>query len=330
MFNHLMQQISRFLDHRGPSHELRICLIVYLVGTAMSLIGAILHFVGIIGLRSPQMLVLSGGTCMVALMLLALYLSHRISLRFALSALGILIQLLQTARMTYQAVCQPEGYVWPIMLNQIISFTIVGYLVIAFLRYVPGIVTLLSLGTLYFVYFYADGAVSRQMLIIFTYMEVFTCLMGGFYRRNIHSMQLENMDYMNTERGLLDAFHMTKSELTAYVQLCRNSNPDGQSVNEFFDRLDQRTENNLIRAVEKRMAERLLRRINLEEIFPQLTPTELEVCHLIVAGNTLSQIAQLMNKTTNNISAVRIHIRKKLGLQTSDDLRQALLKAIQG
>lgn len=330
MFTPLMQQISRFLDRRGPSHELRICLIVYLVGTAMSLIGAILHFVSVIGLRSPYMLVLSGITCVVALMLLALYLSHRISLRLALSALGILIQLLQTARMTYQAVCQPEGYVWAIMLNQIISFTIVGYLVIAFLRYVPGIVTLLSLGTLYFVYFYADGAVSRQMLTIFSYMEVFTCLMGGFYRRNIHSMQLENRDYMNTERGLLDAFHMTKSELTAYVQLCRNNNPDRHSVNEFFDRLDQRTENNLIRAVEKRMAERHLRRINLEEIFPQLTPTELEVCHLIVAGNTLSQIAQLMNKTTNNISAVRIHIRKKLGLQTTDDLRQALLKAIQG
>ena len=53
MFTPLMQQISRFLDRRGPSHELRICLIVYLVGTAMSLIGAILHFVSVIGLRSP-------------------------------------------------------------------------------------------------------------------------------------------------------------------------------------------------------------------------------------------------------------------------------------
>lgn len=330
MFSPLMQRITRFLDQRSPSHEQRICLIVYLVGTAMSLIGASLHFVGIIGIPSPCMLALSGATVVVALTLWALYSNRQISLRWAISALGFLLQLLQTARMACQAVCQPEGYVWAIMLNQIISFTIVGYLVIAFVRYVPGIVTLLSLSTFYFVYFYADDAVSRQMLIIFTYMEVFTCLMGGFYRRNIRSMELENMDYMNTERGLLDAFHMTKSELTAYVQLCRNNNPDRHSVNEFFDKLDQRTENNLIRAVEKRMAERHLRRVNLEEIFPQLTPTELEVCHLIVAGNTLSQIAQLMNKTTNNISAVRIHIRKKLGLQTTDDLRQALVKAIQG
>lgn len=122
---------------------------------------------------------------------------------------------------------------------------------------------------------------------------------------------------------------MTKSELVAYVQLCRNNNPDHHSVNDFFDSIDNRAENNLIRAVEKRMVQRRLRRANLEEIFPQLTPTELEVCHLIVAGNTLSQIAQLMNKTTNNISAVRIHVRKKPGLQTSEDLRQVLLKAIQ-
>ena len=38
------------------------------------------------------------------------------------------------------------------------------------------------------------------------------------------------------------------------------------------------------------------------------------------------EIATILDKTPNNISSVRIHIRKKLGLATSDDLREALLK----
>lgn len=329
MLFHFQQRITRFLDHRSTSHEQRLCLIVYLVGTLMCAIGMPLHFSGIIGIHSPWLLVLSGIAWVICLVLLALYLVHRLSLKWAISLLGLLLQLLQSTRMVYQVVSQPEGYIWTLILNQVVSFTIMVYLVIAFVRYIPSIVAFLSLATLYFAYCYEPGAVSPQMLIIFTSMEVSTCMMGGFFRRNIHSMQIENTDYMNTEQGLLDAFCMTKSELVAYVQLCRNNNPDHHSVNVFFDSLDNRAENNLIRAVEKRMVQRRLRRANLEEIFPQLTPTELEVCHLIVAGNTLSQIAQLMNKTTNNISAVRIHVRKKLGLQTSEDLRQVLLKAIQ-
>ena len=50
------------------------------------------------------------------------------------------------------------------------------------------------------------------------------------------------------------------------------------------------------------------------------------MCRLIIGGKTILEIATILDKTPNNISSVRIHIRKKLGLATSDDLREALLK----
>ena len=137
MLFHFQQRITRFLDHRSTSHEQRLCLIVYLVGTLMCAIGMPLHFSGIIGIHSPWLLVLSGIAWVICLVLLALYLIRRLSLKWAISLLGLLLQLLQSTRMVYQVVSQPEGYIWTLILNQVVSFTIMVYLVIAFVRYIP-------------------------------------------------------------------------------------------------------------------------------------------------------------------------------------------------
>lgn len=67
---------------------------------------------------------------------------------------------------------------------------------------------------------------------------------------------------------------------------------------------------------------------DISAVLPTLTPTEQEVCRLIIGGKTILEIASILNKTPNNISTVRIHIRKKLGLATTDDLRESLLNAM--
>ena len=85
MLFHFQQRITRFLDHRSTSHEQRLCLIVYLVGTLMCALGMPLHFSGIIGIHSPWLLVLSGIAWVICLVLLALYLVHRLSLKWAIS-----------------------------------------------------------------------------------------------------------------------------------------------------------------------------------------------------------------------------------------------------
>ena len=44
----------------------------------------------------------------------------------------------------------------------------------------------------------------------------------------------------------------------------------------------------------------------------------------MVEGKTLGEIALIMGKTTTNISTVRGNVRKKLGLQPSEDLVEKL------
>lgn len=198
----------------------------------------------------------------------------------------------------------------------------------AVVRHIPTIIATISIVTIVFAYLYTDGGFNKQIVVIFVLVEMFTCVLGEMIRRGIRSMQCENADYHTTINRVLATFHMTKTELLAYIQLGRGEQSD-KDITDFFNRLDERTEANLIRAVEQRMAQRKMQHADISAVLPTLTPTEQEVCRLIIGGKTIIEIASILHKNANNVSSVRIHIRKKLGLATGKDLREALLEVMQ-
>ena len=323
----LRQRITSFLEQRCATHQQRLRLITFmLLCTTIIVLGVPMHMCGIIGSTSDVLYVVSAVSWTLTLLIFALYLLHRLSLQTSLATLAVSLQLAESMRIAFAVIERPEGFVNTIIFNQIISLALIIYLVIAFAKYLPLINTVLSLATLTFAYTYTDGAISRQILTIFIFVEIFTCLLGYFTRRGVSVIQRENTDYNTTQNSLLEAFNMSKTELVAYLQLCRNKDMTSKDINNFFDHLDEQTEANLIRTVEKRIAERKMQHCDITSCLPSLTPTETEVCRLIIGGKTLSEIANILNKSTNNISSVRIHIRKKLQLQTNEDLREALLK----
>lgn len=80
----------------------------------------------------------------------------------------------------------------------------------------------------------------------------------------------------------------------------------------------------LVTAVMDYLNKENCKRERVVSAFPELTPSEHEVCMLIVQGKKQSEICTLLNKTQTNISAHRGHIRKKLGLNPEDNLRDVL------
>ena len=68
--------------------------------------------------------------------------------------------------------------------------------------------------------------------------------------------------------------------------------------------------------------------VDLSTIFPQLSPTELDVARLILKNMTLKEIAVATEKSLSNVGTVRGNIRKKLGLSPGDDLRDFILARI--
>ena len=297
-----------------------------MLSLSVLVLGVPMHIVGLIGRCDVALYTLSTLLWVSTGAVFVLYLMQRMSLRVAISTFGIVTQLVESARIVYVAMERPAGFEETIVFNQIISLALIIYLVMAAVRHIPSIVALMSIATIVAAYLCTDKAISRQIVVIFIIVEIFTCVLGDMIRRGIRTLQRENDDYHTTQNRLLSTFRMTKTELLAYLQLGRGGKSD-RDINDFFDHIGERTEANLIRAVEQRVALRKMKHADISATFPNFTPTEREVCRLIIGGKTIVEIAGILNKNTNNISSVRIHIRKKLGLAIGKDLREALIEA---
>ena len=325
MKSKLLEHLTIFLDRRSHNWQQRMCLITFLMLSLSVVLGVPMHIIGMIGRCDTTLYTISAMSWAATLAILIMYLTQRMRLTVAISSFGLLTQLAESARIVYVAMERPDGFEETIVFNQVISLALIIYLVMATVRHIPTIIATISIATIVFAYLYTDGGFNKQIVVIFIVVEMFTCVLGEMIRRGIRGMQCENADYNTTINRVLATFHMTKTELLAYLQLGRGEQSD-KDITDFFDRLDERTEANLIRAVEQRMAHRRMQHANISSVLPTLTPTEQEVCRLIIGGKTIYEIASILNKTPNNISSVRIHIRKKLGLATSDDLREVLMK----
>ena len=329
MKSKLIQRLTIFLDRRSHNWQQRMCLITFLMlSLSVVVLGVPMHFIGMIGRCDTILYTISAMSWAATLAILVMYLTQRMRLTVAISSFGILTQLAESARIVYVAMERPDGFEETIVFNQVISLALIIYLVMAAVRHMPTILAIMSIATITSAYLYTDGKINRQIVVIFVIVEIFTCILGEMIRRGIKSMQRENADYHSTLNRVLSTFHMTKTELLAYIQLGRGEQSD-KDITDFFNRLDERTEANLIRAVEQRVAQRKMQHADISAVLPTLTPTEQEVCRLIIGGKTIIEIASILHKNANNVSSVRIHIRKKLGLATGKDLREALLEVMQ-
>lgn len=287
-----------------------------------------MHIIGMIGRCDTILYTISAMSWAATLVILVMYLTQRMRLTVAISSFGLLTQLAESARIVYVAMERLDGFEETIVFNLVLSLALIIYMVMAAVRHMPTILAIMSIATITSAYLYTDGEINRQIVVIFVIVEIFTCILGEMIRRGIRSMQRENADYHSTLNRVLSTFHMTKTELLAYIQLGRGEQSD-KDITDFFNHLDERTEANLIRAVEQRVAQRKMQHADISAILPTLTPTEQEVCRLIIGGKTIIEIASILHKNANNVSSVRIHIRKKLGLATGKDLREALLEVMQ-
>lgn len=321
----MKQKFLNFLRNRtnNPIDTLR--LVVLLFSSLMILICMPLHLFGIMGLQVATMKTISWIYWITALATLIMYYHRRFNLEQSFYFFGLTGQILETARMILLAILQPEHFESALIINQLISFTIVFYIVLCFLVKEALICLVLSIGGMLFAAIYSH-AMNIQVVILFTLPEILSFIMGCVILQTVISMEKKVTEYESTQDAILHAFNMSKSELLAYIQLCRTSNAKDKDVSNFFTHLDERSEMNLINAVEKRKMQRHASTEKLETIFPQLTETELEVCRLVVGGHTLNEISEILGKSLSNIGTVRGNIRKKIGIHQSEDLRESLTK----
>lgn len=90
--------------------------------------------------------------------------------------------------------------------------------------------------------------------------------------------------------------------------------------------MDEKKQQNIINNIQNYLNERNTQLNDIKKALPELTPSEIEICRLILQGKKLGEICSILNKSESNINSQRAHIRKKLNMHPSENLLAVLKK----
>lgn len=319
-----------FLSRRSHNPIERQQVIVYLIATALVVVGIPLHFLNVVGVDRLELHLFSALFFIVTLIPFALWCGHRLGVTTAFTTAAYAVQAVQSARILYIALFLPKGYYYLVIVNGLVSLILVFLLAISYLRLATAIVGGAYLLTVVIAGFAFGSRVLWQFVALSVLFTIFLSLMSDMMYRNIKHLTDENIAFRKGERQLLQTLRLNRKEVSAYIEMCRTENPDDSDTDRLFSMLSERSQRNVINAVERRQAIEKSRNADLQKVFPDFTPMETEVTRLVLRGMMLAQIVELTGKSESNISVVRSRIRKKLGLAAGDDLREALEGRLEG
>lgn len=126
-------------------------------------------------------------------------------------------------------------------------------------------------------------------------------------------------------KGLRQPHVVDAREKKAVEMLANLHEGEDEKANSLMNHLSEKTQERINDNLMESFKKKEIEAINLRIICQELTNSEIEICQLVLHGKSTTDICNILGKTRTNISSQRTHIRKKLGLKTSEDLRTALL-----
>ena len=172
------------------------------------------------------------------------------------------------------------------------------------------------------------GLMEIQFMLVYALLSFAFGIYAFFTSDVIRRTQRQSNKYRQRLDQIFEMFQMTSEEMVALVRVCRQNQTDKDIDKALLSKLTFRSKANLIKLAEKLKAEKLNEANKYAERFPQLTPTEIDVCRLVVKGLSLKEIAQNLGKSISNVSTVRGNIRRKLKLESSENLRAHLITSL--
>lgn len=160
-----------------------------------------------------------------------------------------------------------------------------------------------------------------MILIIFC----LTSYIGFRITKTVERLQMENQTLRRDEEELMRILRLDKEQIKAYINLAKQEHST-EETNTLLNLLGKTTQmtliNNVVSYIKANESDEAL----IEKRFPDFTPSEIQICQLILRDKKLSEICSILGKTESNISTQRANIRKKLGLQPADNLRKVLIE----
>lgn len=116
---------------------------------------------------------------------------------------------------------------------------------------------------------------------------------------------------------------LNKEQLKLYIELSKREYKEDET-RLILAKFSEKTQKYVVDNVTKYIQGEKYNDDRIKEQFPELSPSEREIVHLILRGHKLGAICTMLNKSESNINTQRANIRRKLGLHPTDNLNKAL------
>ncbi len=321
---HSFPQPLRWLFHREHTligrQRLALLFCCYL---PVTILGIIAIFIEVTGPASSFFNYTHGAFLVAATITLYLFLSQRINIARCLSAFTLIGQATLSVEMVYLALNPTQYNLMVIVANTVLLALNTMVSMAALLERNTLILGVAAIATYIACTIISGDETLQNFLVLFIISFTIVGTVGLFVARSTHNMEEENRQLKKGEAELLTILRMRKDEIKVYISLgTKKYNNDGTKV--LLDSLDKKARYNLLTNVEEYIRNRDTDLSIIEKVFPELTPSEREICRLVLQGKKLGEICTILNKTESNINSQRANVRRKLGLQSSDNLRRKL------
>ncbi|WP_308269725.1 helix-turn-helix transcriptional regulator, partial [Prevotella sp.] len=160
-----------------------------------------------------------------------------------------------------------------------------------------------------------------MVLLVFAYIGI----LGLHIARISEQLQDENETIKQEEEELMHVLRLNKEQLKLYIELAKKEQSEDETLlilNKFSDKTQKYVVDNVMKYVKAQATTSK----QIEESFPELSSSERDIVQLILRGYKLGSICTMLNKSESNINTQRANIRRKLRLQSADNLNDALQK----
>lgn len=260
------------------------------------------------------------------LSLTILYFTKKIKTNTAFSAILFLTHIEICIEMIYCSI--NGGYAFQrllIMSNMVISVLYIMISICAYMYKISIQLSFISVVSYIVCVIVTQGPFLTSFLPLIVIIYGMAAILGHLLNKNINSLQREYNLLKAEEASLLKSLQMSRDELFAFAQLVSNDNSKEKN-GALVSILSEKTKKNLYAAIASHIKEEKSHIDVLRTVFPELSPSELSICRLIVQDKTVSQISEILHRSSGNITSQRSNIRSKLKLEKNDNLKEILLE----
>lgn len=160
-----------------------------------------------------------------------------------------------------------------------------------------------------------------MVLLVFAYIGI----LGLHIARISEQLQDENETIKQEEEELMHVLRLNKEQLKLYIELAKKEQSEDETLL-ILNKFSEKTQKYVVDNVMKYVKAQATTSKQIEESFPELSSSERDIVQLILRGYKLGSICTMLNKSESNINTQRANIRRKLRLQSADNLNDALQK----